>query len=93
MFVANTELKFDLPGQLDCFIKLFADDAKLYVQYSPVPRTGEESAKEPGRGGGLGPTLEYVFNHKKCKHLQIGNKTEKSSPYLHNAIQWRNTQS
>ena len=68
----------DLPDQLDCFIKLFADDAKLYS----IVRSPEQSGnlqRNLVEAGDWALRWNMFFNHKKCKHLQVGNKSEKNT--------------
>ena len=70
----------DLPEALKCTVRLFADDTKLYTEFT----NGEEgiqlqddifNACEWSRKWNL------VFNSKKCKSLHIGNK-EKDTYYI-----------
>ena len=68
----------DLPDQLDCFIKLFADDAKLYS----IVRSPEQSGnlqRNLVEAGDWALRWNMFFNHKKCKHLQVGNKSEQNT--------------
>ena len=63
----------DLPEEIDCFIKLFADDSKLY---KPVSTLGEANNLQ----GNIDKAVVWsnkwkmTFNQSKCKHLHVGKK-------------------
>ena len=60
-----------MPEVLNCFIKLFADDAKLY---SPIKEENDKIRMQVGLKNAeeWGQTMENVLPYQKCKYLYIG---------------------
>ena len=63
----------DLPDAIDCCIKLFADDAKIYAQVYSIEQ-GKDLQSNIKRAEEWASTWEMFFNEKKCKQLHIGTK-------------------
>ena len=63
----------DLPDAINCCIKLFADDAKVYAQVNSIEQ-GKDLQGNIKRAEEWASTWEMFFNEKKCKQLHIGTK-------------------
>lgn len=63
----------DLPDAINCCIKLFADDAKIYAQVNSIEQ-GKDLQGNIKRAEEWASTWEMFFNEKKCKQLHIGTK-------------------
>ena len=64
----------DLPDVLNCCMKLFADDAKLYIAI--INCHDEEILKQNLDNSDIwAEILDMDFNTKKCKHMRLGAKT------------------
>jgi hypothetical protein len=72
----------DLPDQLDCLIKLFADDAKLY-SIVQTPEHASNLQRNLTMAEDWALRWKMYFNHKKCKHLPIGSKSIESTYTMH----------
>ena len=77
----------DLPEVIQCFIKLFADDSKLYRRVSKMGHV-EILQSCLNRAVTWADIWEMFFNLIKCHHLHIGKKLYR--PVLHYAdTRWR----
>ena len=64
----------DLPDVLNCCMKLFADDAKLYM---PIINCHDEEILQQNLDNSdkWAEIWDMDFNTKKCKHMRLGAKT------------------
>ena len=63
----------DLPGTIDCCIKFFSDDAKLYLKANSLVQAGQLQGNIP-RSEIWADIWRMFFNYKKCKKFHVGNK-------------------
>ena len=63
----------DLPGALDCCIKLFADDAKLYLKVNSLVQANQLQGNV-NRSETWAEIWRMFFNHKKCKTFHVANQ-------------------
>ena len=63
----------DLPDAINCCIKLFTDDAKIYAQVNSIEQ-GKDLQSNIKRAEEWASTWEMFFNEKKCKQLYIATK-------------------
>ena len=75
----------DLPEFLNCTVKLFADDTKLY---SEIMCNGNELALQDNIYESCNWTNKWqlTFNTKKCKHMHMGNKQEPETYYIKDSV-------
>ena len=64
----------DLPEIINCTIKLFADDTKLY---SEIKNPSDEVSLQDNifESSNWTNKWQLMFNTKKCKHMHMGKKT------------------
>ncbi|MCG7877512.1 MAG: reverse transcriptase domain-containing protein [Candidatus Thiodiazotropha endolucinida] len=63
----------DLPEVIEVFIKLFADDAKLY-SVAPTTATENSIQRSLDRAVNWADIWQMLFNATKCHHLRIGKQ-------------------
>ena len=71
----------DLPDVVHSFVKLFADDAKIYA----IVNTQEEAnivQQDLSRVDNWSGILLINFNYKKCNHMHLGRDKPFSSYYM-----------
>ena len=74
----------DLPGAIDCRIKFFADDAKLYLKVNSLVQADQLQGNVT-RSENWADIWRMFFNYKKCKkfHVTVGNKDINATYIMH----------
>ena len=72
----------DLPGAIDCCIKFFADDAKLYLKVNLLVQSDQLQGNVT-RSENWADIWRMFFNYKKCKKFHVGNKDINATYIMH----------
>ena len=72
----------DLPGAIDCCIKFFADDAKLYLKVNSLVQADQLQGNVT-RSENWADIWRMFFNYKKCKKFHVGNKDINATYIMH----------
>ena len=72
----------DLPGAIDCFIKFFADDAKLYLKVNSLVQADQLQGNVT-RSESWADIWRMFLNYKKCKKFHVGNKDINATYIMH----------
>ena len=71
----------DMPKVIQCLVKLFADDAKLY-QIIKRSQNRDDLQGDIGNSKDWSFIWKMLFNIKKCKHLHLGSVTTDSKYFM-----------
>ena len=71
----------DLPEIINCTVKLFADDTKLY---SEIKNPSDEVSLQDNifESSNWTNKWQLMFNTKKCKHMHMGKKQQSETYYI-----------
>ena len=73
----------DLPDVVHNFVKLFADDAKLYAVVNTVDDAKTETVQDDiSRIDNWSDIWQIRFNYKKCNHMHRGKEKEFSTYFM-----------
>ena len=76
----------DLPGAMDCCLKFFADDAKLYLKVNSLVQA-DQLQRNVTRSENWADIWKMFFNYKKCKKFHVGNKDINATYIMHDQSQ------
>ena len=71
----------NMPKVIQCLVKLFADDAKLY-QIIKRSQNRDDLQGDIGNSKDWSIIWKMLFNIKKCKHLHLGSVTTDSKYFM-----------
>ena len=71
----------DIPDAMSCVVRLFADDTKLYKTIQ-TEQDQQQLQDDIFEASNWSKKWQLLFNVKKCKYMQIGNKPSENVYYI-----------